>query len=221
MDEIFAMRSSVKFEDKLTYCKMIANSPKCFFDSTHSTETKWLRPLKVKGPVRPYTDFEWTVFGNLIINEQVRKEWDKTHFSGFRFQEVEFFTTSETPFGRDAVEFQVTGWGGRAGKESGIEVLEECPGCKRRIFSGYEEPAKLFNIDEWDGSDIFIIWPMPSYIFVTKDVRNWARDKNFTGVQFIPISDLPPSDTFTPNPIECYFDADIVSRIKGRDPKWW
>jgi hypothetical protein len=196
---------TVRFEDRLTYCQMTLESTNCSFDSTHSVSSLWRRPLKVIGPVRPYTDFEWTVFGDVIISKEICKKLCKAQFSGFCFQSVKFYSTSETPFGRDSVELKVIAWGGHARKESGIELIDECPGCKRRVYSGYEAPAETFDVDEWDGSDAFRIWPVSGHIFITRELRDWAADEQFTGVRFIPLSELPLLDTFTPNPIETWF----------------
>jgi len=223
MDKIVAMRSSEKSDDFLTYAKINVVSEKCAYDPGHFALEKWQRPLKVIGSVRPFTDFEWTVYGDLIVTNEVQKKLAKTHFTGFRFQPVDFFSTTKTPFGRDSVELEIIGWGGRARKESGVEIIEECPACKRRVFAAYDDPGKIFNADEWDGSDLFTIWPMPRTYFVSKDVRNWIADNEFTGVRFIEISKLPPTagHTLTPRSLESLFDAEIAKRIKDRDPDWW
>jgi hypothetical protein len=35
---------------------------------------------------------------------------------------------------------------------------------------------------QWDGSDVFIVWPMPCFVFVSERVANCIRDHQLTGV---------------------------------------
>ena len=222
MGQMFAMRSGVKFEDKLTYSKLKTTTKPCSFDPSHNILERWERPLEVIAPVRPFTDFEWTVYGDLIVTNDVKTVLIEAGFTGVRFRQVNFFSSSKSPFGRDSVELEVIGWGGRARKESGIEILEECPGCRRREYLGYEHPSMLFNASEWDGSDVFMIWPMPRVIFITDTVRRSILNWKFSGVKFVEISAFrTPAAGFTPPSLESIFDEDRARQIKEMDPGWW
>src|SRR5205823_1838317 len=158
----------------------------CPLKPDHSTQQRWQRPLKVVGPVVAMTDLEWTVYSDIIIRDDIAAALRAARFSGAEYYPVELFTTTESPFGGRAVELRVFGWGGVAPPESGVRVLDECPHCKRQVFSGYSNPTKLFRIEEWDGSDFFIIWPLPRYVMVTERVRDHIQKAGFTGVRVRP-----------------------------------
>jgi len=122
--------------------------------------------------VIPRTDFEWTVYGDPLVSVKVARDFRAAGFTGLLFLEVEFFSTSESPFGRDSLELRPSGWGGIAPQESGVRLIEECRYCGRQVFSGYTDSSKIFDIDAWDGSDFFFIWPLPKYIMVTETVAH-------------------------------------------------
>jgi hypothetical protein len=84
----------------------------------------------------------------------------------------------------------VSGWGGVVAPESGIRMDEYCPGCQFSHYSPMTDPASLIDPLAWDGSDFFIIWPLPGFPFVTKRVRQVFRDNHLTGPQFL--KTLPP-----------------------------
>ena len=151
MSNIYCLRTDVPFENHLLYKSGARSETRlCEADPTHSADQRWLRPLQVQGPVVPHFDFEWTVYNDLIISTEIAHDLTKAGFSGMRFFDVEFFSTTETPFGRDSVELRACGWGGMASKASGIQVIEECTCCGRQKFSGSTDKKKLFDIDAWD-----------------------------------------------------------------------
>jgi hypothetical protein len=57
----------------------------------------------------------------------------------------------------------VSGWGGVVAPESGIRMDEYCPGCQFSHYSPMTDPASLIDPLAWDGSDFFIIWPLPGF----------------------------------------------------------
>jgi hypothetical protein len=42
----------------------------------------------------------------------------------------------------------------------------------------------LIDDQQWDGSDFFIVWPLPGYRFTIDRVARAIREHQFTGVQF-------------------------------------
>lgn len=227
-NKIFRLCADVKFEHKLLYSdRQQIESEVCPVDAgskaEHSRYQRWVRPLRVIGPVRPLTDVEWTVYGDMLVPREIALAFQSVEFSGFKVRPVELFTTTETPIGREVFEVQIAGWGGHAPLESGIRVLTECPVCKRRVYTGFSDSTKLFNFDSWDGSDFFVIWPMPRYIFVTGRVREYMLKERFTGVRFEPIDKLVPSglgrlasssSRFSPGHLRDWFDKDRVEQIR-------
>jgi hypothetical protein len=218
MHKIFWLTSNVRFEDKLAYSsEMRLETELCSRRPEHAARARWTRPLKVISPIQPMTDFEWTVYGDIIVNSEIAESFRNAKFSGVQFSPSEFYTSTETPFGRSSFELRVTGWGGRAPVESGIREIERCPYCKNTVFSGYTHPERLFNIDGWDGSDMFLIWPLPRYIMVTGRVRDFISDAKYTGVRFRKLTELPPvvAGTLTPGNLHNWFDDDRLAVIEN------
>ena len=132
-----------------------------------------------------------------------------------RFLHVEFHTTTQTTVVREAYELNVTGWGGMASPASGIRILKECPACGRQVFSEFSNPLKLFNFDEWDGSDFFIIWPLPRFVMITGRVHDYILKQGYSGVKMTPIGHLQKSIAggFTPGHISDWFDEQRAREI--------
>ncbi len=208
MHNIYWISTSVRFEDLLCYASSMRLKTKlCAEDPKHAVQSRWTRPLKVIGPVQPMTDFEWTVYGDIIVNRKIAEAFRKAGFSGVAFLSAEFYTSTETPFGRESLEFHVNGWGGQAPVDSGIRVMEECPYCKRQVFSECTHPERLFDLEAWDGSDVFLIWPLPRFVMITGRVRDFILDSKFTGVRLRNLRELPHdiSGTLTPGNLLDWF----------------
>ena len=216
-EKIFWLAPGVRFEDQLCYASTTKLETKlCPHRPEHTMRSRWGRPLKVVGPVRPVTDFEWTVYGDVIVSQTMAEAFGKAGFSGVQLLPVEFYTSTETPFGRESVELRVNGWGGNAPASSGIHEIERCTYCGHRIFSGYSCPERLFNLEDWDGSDLFLIWPLPRYMMVTGRVRDFILDSKYTGVRLRRLAELPRvvAGTLTPGNLADWFDDERVHMIE-------
>lgn len=69
----------------------------------------------------------------------------------------------------------VTGWGGLARPESGVRLTWACPYCLRKVYSPLSDPGELIDWKQWNGEDFFIVWPMPSFVFVTGRLAEFLR----------------------------------------------
>ena len=216
MKKIYWLSPNVKFDDKLPYASgMQLDTRLCHADSSHAAVSRWPRPLKVIGNPRFITDFEWTVYSDAIISEDVAKGLRSNGFSGIDLNPVEFYSTTETPFGRESWELKVTGWGGVAPASSGIRVLKRCAYCGHTDYSGYTSKENLFDIDKWDGSDFFLIWPLPRYIFITDDVAKFIAKAGYSGVSVCEFKKLPNpvAGTLTPGQISDWYGKEMAARI--------
>jgi hypothetical protein len=94
--------------------------------------------------------------------------------------------------------------------------LEECGFCKRRVFSGHTNPNQLFNFEDWDGSDLFMIWPLPRYIMASGATRDVISHHRFTGVTVKPLATLPMpiAGTLTPGNLGDWLEADRVEEAE-------
>jgi hypothetical protein len=219
MKNVFWLSTDLKFDDLLEYGNsMRMETELCPFDPQHTIRSRWCKPLRVVGPVRAITDFEWTVYNDILVNQDIVQALGRAGFSGISFEPVELLTTTETPIGREVFELRVVGWGGDAPPESGVRVIKECPFCRRQVFSIYTDPEKLFDTNQWDGSDFFTIWPLPRRIMITPRVRNFFLQAEYSGLWVRDLKELPSGSvkTLTPGNVLDWFDADPRLKIRGR-----
>jgi hypothetical protein len=87
-------------------------------------------------------------------------------------------------------EFVVTGWGGWAAPAAGVSLVESCPACGDKIYK-IAEPSRLIDPAAWDGSDLFIVWPLPGYRFASDRLANILRQEKVSGVELAPAPKLP------------------------------
>lgn len=218
--DIYFLEPDVRFDDKLVYssksrtettmCPVNLGTP-----SQHAMSQRQPNPIRVIGPVQRTTDIEWTVYRDLLIGPDIAENLRMTQFSGFELREAELYTKAETLIEREVFQLRVTGWGGVAPEESGIQVLKECSHCKWQVLSGFTDANKLFSIDAWDGSDFFIIWPLPKFTFVTGEVAAWFKQSGYSGVRVKPLDKFPKpvANTYTPGRLHDWFDDDRASEI--------
>lgn len=221
MSEIYFLEPSLRFDDQLEYaggmgmdtvlCPLNAGLP-----SQHTMRQRWQRPLRIVAPVQRMTDFEWTVYHDILIEKDILEALQSAKFTGVKFRSVELYTTTDTPIGRRVFELQVAGWGGMAPPESGIRVIKECSHCKRRIYSGYSNADRIFSPEAWDGSDFFLIWPIPRYTFVTKRVADFITKAEYSGLRIKSLDKLPKSiaGTYTPGHLGDWFEGQKLATIK-------
>jgi hypothetical protein len=75
------------------------------------------------------------------------------------------------------------GWAGVARPESGIRLIEACPGCGYKRYSGLQEVEQLIDWGQWSGEDFFMVWPLPKFRLVTRrvaDVLEGLKVKSFS-----------------------------------------
>jgi hypothetical protein len=216
MKKIYWLSPNVKFDDRLLYHERMQPKTKlCKMDSSHTVASRWTRPLKIVGNPKPIMDFEWTVYSDLIIDQNVVSDLKTSGFSGFDLNPVEFYSTTGTPFGRQSFELKVTGWGGMASAGSGIRIVKKCSFCGSAVYSSYANKEELFDIDKWDGSDLFLIWPLPRYIFITDEVADFITEAGYSGVNIFDLSKLPNpiAGTFTPGHIKDWYNEERAKNI--------
>ena len=87
-------------------------------------------------------------------------------------------------------ELKLTGWAGMASETSGIKLRYDCPGCGHLSYTTFTDASKLIVTEQWDGSDFFMVWPLPRYIFVSQRVHDIVERERLTGCQLIPVEEL-------------------------------
>jgi hypothetical protein len=53
------------------------------------------------------------------------------------------------------------------------------------------EPSRLIDPAAWDGSDLFIVWPLPGYRFASDRLATILRQEKVSGVGLAPAPKLP------------------------------
>lgn len=220
MHKIYFLDPTVRFDDKLVFANGMRTETKLCplntgLPSQHAMRQHWIRPLRLIGPVRRLTDFEWTVYRDILLEKDIVNKLQSSRFSGIEFQEAQLYTTTQTPIGREVFELKVNGWGGMAHPSSGVRLIEKCSFCGHSVFCGHANPGNLFDIDKWDGSDFFLIWPMPRYIFITNEVADFIRKEGYTGVNVRELHEFPKSiaGKYTPGHIEDWYEREKAVQI--------
>lgn len=137
---------------------------------------------------RVVEDFVWTWLSECMIQQRVLDLFRQAGFTGFEVKPVKArFRGKSTRVPPVLWELIVTGWGGMAPPESGIHLLEEksCKVCGHLRYSGLTNPERLIDERKWDGSDFFIVWPLPNYRFVSERVADFIGKQGLTGVRFL------------------------------------
>jgi hypothetical protein len=53
------------------------------------------------------------------------------------------------------------------------------------------DPTQLIDPASWDGSDLFIVWPLPLYRFASDRLAGILREEKITGMKLIPAAEIP------------------------------
>lgn len=176
------------------------------------------RAWRVPGSVTIDTDESdsgeclWTPLADCLLSDTVISELRAKGITGFATGEVH--ATGERFIPYTYFQLLVRGWGGLARKECGIELVYSCDGCGYQKYSSLLDPTQMFDVDSWDGSDVFMIWPLPQFIFVTSRVVDAFRNMHVSGVEFQPIEEVVTTGTgFAPGRLSHFFPAEQAARI--------
>jgi hypothetical protein len=161
------------------------------------------RPEKVTIPTRPTDDFVWDWASELFLSEPALRVLVQNRITGFETRPVDVVwsrPTTETP--PKLFELVITGWGGKASPQSGLKIMKYCPSCRHRVYS-VSEPRRIIDPAMWDGSDFFMVWPLPRYRFVSDRLAKLIREARFSGLALVRAADVPmrPGATATPGPL--------------------
>lgn len=174
-------------------------------------------PMRLVWTGGPTSDVMWSPYGDAIVKPSVAEAMEQEGLTGFHLQPVIFENTLGDRIASDLLELKFVGWGGVARPSSGIRMIEECPYCKRRVYSGYSRPELIFDIDAWNGDDVFIIWPLPRYPMARESLKDLFERCDFSGVKFEPLRKLPPivAGTLSPGNPQDWFDPEQLAFIEA------
>jgi hypothetical protein len=160
--------------------------------------------------------FDW--MSDCAIQSSVLKVLTLNRITGFTTRAARA-VIKKTGAPLDVAELVVTGWGGMADERSGISEKERCAGCGHIRYTGISDPKHIVNPTAWEGSDIFMLWPMPMYRFVTQRFVEIVRNSGFSGISFVqefPALRRGVSGGLTPGRLSDYMPM-ARARLLGKD----
>jgi hypothetical protein len=163
----------------------------CPLVEDHKRTGKRLTKLSIILPSGPTKDFVWTWAGDLLVTEHCLAVLQSSKITGFEVKGAK--VTHKHPSDLQPpklYEFVVTGWAGLAAPESGLSLTNSCPACGDLEYS-IANPVCLIDASSWDGSDIFIVWPLPLFRFADDRTADVIRREKLTGIKLLKASDVP------------------------------
>ncbi len=135
----------------------------------------------------------WTWMSDCLIRADVSRLLLSAGVTGFQTRPVEI-TVKGQRIDHQFEELVPIGWGGIADEKSGVKLLESCQTCGHLRYSGVQDWSELINWSEWDGSDIFFVWPLPKYILITEKVRLLLEASHIQEMTMSPLETMRPQD---------------------------
>ena len=154
-----------------------------------------------------------------LVHARLAEEFEKRGFTGYTLRPatVRF---RDGDLSRDYWRFVVTGSAGVASPDSGMELLEACPGCEYRRFGPLKHPEKLIDWTQWTGADFFTVEPYRNRILITKRVADVLEELRVKSYQLESLQTVTrriaegPSLEMTPGEVEL---RQISAKIRGSD----
>ncbi len=160
-------------------------------------------------------DFVWVETGECLLQDRVLEVFRQEGVTGFDVQPVKARFEKSKKMPPPLWELKVRGWSGMAKPESGIRLNKAkcCEACGKIRYTGLTNPSKLMDLSQWDGSDFFIIWPLPRYNFVTDRLKRIIERHHLTGAEFTAMRDLETTDGFGPPRLRSIFPEEQAKRL--------
>lgn len=188
----------------------------CSANPGHVFGRQTIGELWVELPLRALADFEWTWNSDIFISSHAVEVLNENKVTGFETRPLMKVTYAKrSP--REApplFELAVTGWGGMAAPSAGVELIEFCPSCRSRLYT-IADPSRLIDPSSWDGSDFFMVWPLPRYRFASDRLAQIIRRNKLSGVKLIPAAELPmkPGAKLGPGTLETWMPEDRAREL--------
>lgn len=193
----------------------------CPVDPNHQRGGRRLTDLSVLLSSDRVEDVVWTWMSECLVQESVLRALRAEGITGYVAQPAKATFASavpEEPRGEPPAlwELTITGWAGMAPPDSGIRLTDSCRGCGLLTYSCFDNATQLFRPGQWDGSDFFMIWPLPRYVFVSQRLASLLRNRGFTGFILQPISDLTCSGpTLSPGRLTRWMPRERAINLGG------
>jgi hypothetical protein len=146
----------------------------------------------------------WVNYGDLLIDRHTLDVLENARATGY---------TAEPVVVNQGQWFllRALGWGGMAASDSKIYRADYCEICKYVNYKVRALPTCLVDVNQWDRSDMFMVWPLSKFIVVTRRIAKELSRAGITGLACVPeIAILRRSDTYGPGRLSNYMDLDLA-----------
>jgi|SRR5215472_10844 len=167
----------------------------CPANPNHRRGGRRITNLSVVLKKRRTFDVMWTWGSECLIQQHILDAFHQQGFTGFHANPVQArFKRPRATEPPRFWELVVTGWAGLASPESGIQLdrAKSCPHCGSLYYTKATNYLRLIDQRSWDGSDFFMVWPLPKFIFATDRVREFTQKNDIRLTQFVGPADLQP-----------------------------
>ena len=175
----------------------------CPADPLHRHGGRRLSALCVEVDPSHIRDFTWTWGNDVLVTPRVLNLFERNHVTGFEAKPIKIsYSKPLRTRPPDLFELAFTGWGGFAAPSAGVSLSNACPACGHNIYR-IAEPSRLIDPTAWDGSDLFIVWPLPGYRFASDRLVDILRQEKVSGVKALPASTISMrrGGTASPGPL--------------------
>lgn len=207
---------------KIDQDAIIGDKKPCPLEPERHSGTGWYRindlVVKLKSP--KVRDISSTWHNDYLITDRVASLFKDAGFTGYSLRHVDVRLPRSVRYEgiRSPVlwEFKVHGWGGVAPVSSGIKLVTRCSVCNFTLYTPLLYPEKLIDESQWDGSDFFLVWPLPRFILVTERVKAFVEGHRLQGVNLIPVEHMRCDKYgFSPGRLRYHMDPKRAKKLGG------
>jgi hypothetical protein len=166
------------------------------YPDEHQRSVRGFGELSVELPERALADdISWTWESDCLVSRSFAFLLRSSNITGFDTRPVEI-TIGGIAIEHQTEQLVVVGWGGIAKPESGVRLdeSESCSACGHLVYSGVQHWRHLIDVRHWDGSDIFMVWPLPTFILVTDRVAKLLKDNKTRELTLTPLDAMEPQE---------------------------
>ena len=188
---------------------------RCPVTPDHQRAGRRLGPLSIRLKRGPVPDFVWTWGSGLLVTDLVKDLFHRSELTGFNLLPAP--VRWDEP-GADAPpprlwEFQTVGWAGLARPESGVRLVERTPCCAHLRYSGCKHPVSLIDESQWDGTDFFMVWPLPLFHFISERAARIVLENELTGAMVMDLDEILANDGFSPGRLSYWMPEDRAYQL--------
>lgn len=166
----------------------------CPADPGHQRAGPRLGNLSVDLPIDFERDFIWTWHSDCLVTKHAVEVFNENRLTGFETRPVTARFRQSLLDPPELFELCVTGWAGIAPLASGVRLIERCEYCGLLVYSNFRDPSKLIDPALWDGSDVFMVWPLPRFVLLSDRAKRVIERSDLEGAIYVPVEQLPVSD---------------------------